>query len=262
MAKKNKDKSDKEDSSFDLSSLSPWIAGAQLGLGVYDRIDAGIRRRKAKKNFQEFQIPGSAKAYLDKATSIASQRGLPGEDIYRNNALGSASRAVETAGRAAGSSSDVLNVLSKVYGQNYMDFEKNMAVSGENAYQRNQGILTNAMRYMAGLEQQRWQYNELYPYMQEMGAAGQQDAAGWGNVNNAVNMGMSQYGAQQQIKSQESMFDKFLKAKLGTGGGVTPMPFSFNSGAYSPQHGTGGGVQQRTWNDPYKVEYDEYGYPK
>jgi hypothetical protein len=245
------------------AGVMPWIAGAQLALGIGQNIASGIRRRKAKKNFQEFQIPGSAKAYLDKATSIASQRGVPGEDIYRNNALGSASRAVETAGRAAGSSSDVLNVLSKVYGQNYMDFEKNMAVSGEQAYQRNQGILTNAMKYMAGLEQQRWQYNELYPYMQEMGAAGQVDAAGWGNVNNAVNMGITQYGQQQQIKSQESMFDKYLEAKLGTGGGGTSFtPFSFNQSGYSEQPGTGGGVQSRTWNDPYKVEYDEYGYSK
>jgi hypothetical protein len=225
------------------------IAVAQAAIGAGQLISAGAKRRKAKKNFQEFQIPGSAKAYLDKATSIASQRGIPGADIYRNNALGSASRAVETAGRAAGSSSDVLNVLSKVYGQNYMDFEKNMAVSGEQAYQRNQGILTNAMRYMAGLEQQRWQYNELYPYMQEMGAAGQMDAAGWGNINNAVNMGMTQYGAQQQIKSQESMFDKYLEAKLGSGG-TASVPFSFNSGAYTAQPGTGGGVQQRTYQEP------------
>lgn len=229
------------------------LAAAQAAIGAGQLVGAGIKRRKAKKNFQEFQIPGSAKAYLDKATSIASQRGIPGEDIYRNNALGSASRAVETAGRAAGSSADVLGVLSKVYGQNYMDFEKNMAVSGEQAYQRNQGVLTNAMRYMAGLEQQRWQYNELYPYMQEMGAAGQQDAAGWGNINNAANMGMSQYGAQQQIQSQEKMFDQYKQWKLGNGassGGGGGVPFNFSpSAGYSVQQGTGGGVQQRTYTE-------------
>ena len=203
------------------------IPGAQTALGVGELIGAGIKRRKAKKNFQPYQIPDSAKAYLDKATSIASQRGVPGEDIYRNNALDSVSRAVETAGRAAGSSADVLNVLSKVYGQNYMDFEKNMAVSGQQAYQRNQGILNNALQYMAGLEQQRWQYNELYPYMQEMGAAGQMDAAGWGNINNAVNMGMSQYSTNQQIKSQEKMFDEYKKWKLGEGmrTGASNIPF-------------------------------------
>lgn len=227
------------------------IAAGQAAIGAGELIGAGIKRRRAKKNFQEYQIPGLAKAYLDKATSIASQRGVPGEDIYRSNALGSASRAVETAGRAAGSSADVLNVLSKVYGQNYMDFERNMAVSGEQAYQRNQGILNNALQYMAGLEQQRWQYNELYPYMQEMGAAGQMDAAGWGNINNAVNMGMSQYSMNQQIKSQEKMFDEYKKWKLGSGtvgGGGTP--FSFSPAGYSPQPGTGGGVQQRFYNEP------------
>ena len=96
-----------------------------------------------------------------------------------------------------------------------MDFEKNMAVSGEQAYQRNQGILTNAMRYMAGLEQQRWQYNELYPYMQEMGAAGQIDAAGWGNINNSLNTMMIQQGQDKQIASQEKMFDQYKQWKLG-----------------------------------------------
>lgn len=191
------------------------IPAAQAVVGAGQLISAGIKRRRAKKNFQEFEIPGSAKAYLDKATSIASQRGIPGEDLYRNGALGSASRAIETAGRAAGSSADVLGVLSKVYGQNYMDFEKNIAVSGEQAYQRNQGMLTSAMQYMAGLEQQRWQYNELYPYMQEMGAAGQMDAAGWGNINNAGNMALNISGQQKQIASQESMFDEYKKWKLG-----------------------------------------------
>ena len=205
----------------------PYIAAAQAAIGVGQAIAGGIRRRKAKKNFQEYQIPDSAKAYLDKATSIASQRGVPGEDIYRNNALGSASRAVETAERAAGSSADVLDVLSKVYGQNYMDFEKNMAVSGEQAYQRNQGLLTNAMKYMAELEQQRWQYNELYPYMQEMQGAGQMDASGWGNINNAINMGMNQYGTNQQIKSQEKMFNEYKKWKFGEsmGTGNSNIPF-------------------------------------
>ena len=113
-----------------------------------------------------------------------------------------------------------MNVLSKVYGQNYMDFERNMAVSGQQAYQRNQGILNNALQYMAGLEQQRWQYNELYPYMQEMQGAGQIDAAGWGNINNAINMGMNQYSTNQQIKSQEKMFDEYKKWKLGGGMGT------------------------------------------
>jgi hypothetical protein len=145
--------------------------------------------------------------------------------------MASASRGVEAARRTAESPSDVLSVLGKVYGDSYMGFEQNLATQGEQAYERRQGALMGALNQFAGYETERWQYNELYPYMQKMQAAGEMAGAGGANVSGGLNMGMQTFGTQADIKQQNNMFDQWKTWQKGSmGGGQAPTEVSRNWG--------------------------------
>jgi hypothetical protein len=193
--------------------------GLQTALGAGQKFGAARMRRKAQQEFSPYQIPASARASLDKASSIATMRGLPGEDLARSRAMSSASRGVEAAQRTAESPADVLSVLGRVYGDSYMGFEQNLAMQGEQAYDRRQQGVMSALNQFAGYETERWQYNELYPYMQMMGAAGDMDAAGGSNISGGINMGMQTMGAQADINQQNKMFDQWHNWQMGANPG-------------------------------------------
>lgn len=195
-------------------------AGIQGLLGIGQKIGAGRMRRRAQKEFNPYEIPSSARASLDKAASVASMRGVPGEDLARSRAMASAARGTEAAQRTAESPSDVLSVLSKLYGDSYMGFEQNMASQGEAAYERRQGQLMQALNQFAGYETERWRENELYPYMQMMGAAGDVDAAGGSNISGGINMAMQTMGFKADMGQQQNMFDQWKEWQTGANTGA------------------------------------------
>jgi hypothetical protein len=195
-------------------TMMALASGAQTGSGVLQKIQAAIMRRKAQKEFTPYEIPSAARASLDKAASVASMRGVPGEDIARSRALASAARGTESAQRTAESPSDVLSVLSRVYGDSYMGFEQNMAAQGEAAYERRQSQLMGALNQFAGYETERWQYNELYPYMQMMGAAGEMDAAGGANISGGLNMAMQTMGTKADMNQQQNIFNQWKEWQM------------------------------------------------
>jgi hypothetical protein len=196
-------------------TMMALMAGAQAAGGMVQKISSAIKRRKAKREFQPYSIPSSAKAMLDKATSLSTLRGVPGEDIYRSQAQASVARGTEAAERTAESSGDVLSVLSKLHGRDYMDYERNLAAQGEQSYERRQSNLMNSLMQFSQLETQRWQYNELYPYMQAMGEAGQIDEAANVNLQSAIGAGMNIYGAKADMDFQQKMQDQWINWKLG-----------------------------------------------
>ena len=197
-------------------------AGVQTAQGIGQTISSAIKRRKAKREFDPYQIPASARASLEKASSLATMRGIPGEDLTRSRAMSSVARGTEVARRTAESPSDVLAVLGRLHGDSYMGFEQNMAMQGANAYERRQQGLMGALNRFAGYETEKWQYTELYPYMQAMGEAGQIDAAGSQNIASSMNLGMTAMGGQMDINQQRSMFDQWKQWQMGQMG-QTPM---------------------------------------
>ena len=190
------------------------LSAAQGVGGLLQKGQSAALRRKAKRNFQPYTIPSSQKAMLGISRSLATQRGIPGEDIYRSQAQASVARGVEAAQRTAESPNDVLSVLGRLYG-GYQGFEQNLAIQGGQAYERRQKDLMGALNQFSQFEAQRWQMNELYPYMQAMGEAGQVDEAGNVNLQSAITSGMNIYGAQADINQQNTMFDKWMDWKLG-----------------------------------------------
>jgi len=191
---------------MDPISIAMLAMGAgQAAMGVGQQISAGIQRRRARREFDEYQIPASAKASLDQAKSIASLRGVPGEDIYRSQAQAAAAGGIEAAQRTAQSPTDVLSVLGRVY-SGLSQFEGNMAIQGASAYERRQAQLASTLDRFSRLETERWQYNELYPYLQAMGAAGQTAQAGSANISGGMNMALGTLGGMQDVASQKEMF--------------------------------------------------------
>ena len=195
---------------MDPMTMMLIASAAQTGMGMAQSFNAGAKRRKAQREFTPYAIPASAKASLDKAQSIASMRGIPGEDLTRSRAMGTTARAVESARRTAESPSDVLSVLGRVWGSN-VDMEHNLAMAGEQAYERRQQGLMSALSRFAGYETERWQYNELYPYMQAMGEAGQLEGAGGQNISGGISGAMQTYGAKADILNQQKMFEEWQK---------------------------------------------------
>ena len=236
---------------MDPMTMMLIASAAQTGMGMAQSFNAGAKRRKAQREFTPYAIPASAKASLDKAQSIASMRGIPGEDLTRSRAMGTTARAVESARRTAESPSDVLSVLGRVYGSN-IDLEQNMAIAGEQAYERRQQGLMSALSRFAGYETERWQYNELYPYMQAMGEAGQLEGAGGQNISGGLNMGMRTLGAQADIDQQNKAYQDWLNMVTGNvpnefgrtpqmekslrnlGGQYTPPTFNFQRAPVTP----------------------------
>lgn len=199
---------------MDPMTMMLIASGVQTGMGLVQSIGAGAKRRKAQREFTPYQIPASAKASLDRAQSIASMRGIPGEDLARSRGMATTARAVGSAQRTAESPSDVLSVLGRVWGSN-IDMEQNLAMAGEQAYERRQAGLMNALNRFAGYETERWQYNELYPYMQAMGEAGQLEGAGGQNISGGLNMGMRALGTQADIDQQNKAYQDWYNMVTG-----------------------------------------------
>jgi hypothetical protein len=78
----------------------------------------------------------------------------------------------------------------------------------------------NALSRFSQFEQERWNYNELYPYMQAVGEAGQMDMAGNQNIQSAVSTGMNIYGAQADMDFQREQFANWQDSMFGKNTGA------------------------------------------
>jgi len=191
------------------------LAAAQGLFGIGQKIASGIQRRKAKKDFTNYEIPTSASLALDQANSLASQTEIPGADIYRSRAQSNAANTIEQAQRTAGSSSDVLGTLPGVQG-NLDQFYQDIAAKGANYYQENQRVQRDALQTMAGYETERWRQNELMPYMQALQTSSMTGQAGNANIGSAVGAGMAIGTAKWQMEADKAEFEKW-KAERGLG---------------------------------------------
>ena len=201
------------------------MAAAQGAMGIGQKISAGAQRRQAEREFDDYEIPSGINRMLELLHGSASQTELPGSDIMRSRLASSTAEGVSVSQRTAKSSSDVLGALMGLYGKQ-MDVQQDMAVAGAQNYQRNQMQLAQGLQTLGNYQTQKWQYNELYPYMQKMTAAGEMDYAGGQNIGGAISSGINIFGSDMQMKHDMDMFGKYkeMKGLGGSGGqGFSPM---------------------------------------
>ena len=158
------------------------------------------------------QIPEEAKAALGIAERGAMSPTLPAEDLRRAQIGERVAEGVSAGQGAATSSSDVLSLLSNLYGQS-MGAEQNLAIEGAERYDRNQSALRGELGRMADWEQQKWNYDVLMPYQQMLGQAEAYSQRG----AQEIGMGMGAIGgaASDYVTgtSANQMYEEFLKSK-------------------------------------------------
>lgn len=229
-------------------------AGAILQslLGAGQMIQGGIMRKKAQKKFDanQYEIPASVQAMLDVVKNVASQRNMPGYDQYLQRIGSTTAQGVEAAQRSGQSSSDVLGALQGLYGRQ-MSQQQDMSIANAQNYQRNQMQLANALNTMGGYETQKWNYNVLYPYMQQMTAAGQVSGAGAGNLAGGIESAMSVGMANEQMKNDQRLMDEYMKTKFPT----------VNANPAQQQLRNLGSFQASTLAPPVRNQSGTFGYP-
>ena len=191
------------------------VAGlAQLGMGIADKIKAAKKQKEAQSFWEKnkYQIPESAKSQLALAERSAAGLRLPGQDIMEENIRTSTAQGVQDAKEAAMTGGDVLGMLSQVYSGQQNQF-KQLGLEAAQNYQQRQQYLGSVLGQMAGYEQQKWQYNSLYPYQQMLGQAeaygnrgAQQINSGLGSIAGAAGMFMQGQAAQKQLGIMEKYY--------------------------------------------------------
>ena len=195
---------------------------AQVGFGIADRIKGKRKLKEATSFFEEnkYDIPPAAKASLGVAERQAQGFRLPGEDIRRAQISQATAGGVGAAQQAATSSSDVLSVLSGLYGQQ-QTAEQNLAISGAERYDANQAQLQKSLGMMAGYEDVEWQQNVLAPYQQMLGQAEAFSSRGGAGIGAGIS-GIGATGAgMMQMQGEQGRFDEWRNYMTG-GAPVTP----------------------------------------
>jgi len=170
-----------------VGGLGGITSAAQILLGVGEKIYGGIQRQKAEREFKKhpYEIPGSVSKMLDVVRGVASQRKLPGQEFMEQQIGATTAQGVEAATRVGRSASDALGALEGLYGRQ-MQQQQNLALAGAQNWQENQMRYANTLERMGAYEDQKWQYNTLYPYMQRMTGAGEMQMAGNQNIGSGV----------------------------------------------------------------------------
>lgn len=179
-------------------AIAAGLSALQAGIGGVQSLQAAKTRREAERNFDKFQVPQGINSMMDLLQGMASQNEIPGADIARQRIATGTARGVEVASRMASSSSDVLGSLHRMY-SNQQDRELELAMAGAQQKQQNQMRLAQGMQTLGAYQTQKWQYNELYPYMQKMTEAGQLAAAGSANISGAIQSGVNLLGTAARL---------------------------------------------------------------
>ena len=202
------------------------LTAGQAAMGGVQSLQADIARRKAERDFQKYKVPGGVQSMLNVLHGMASQTEVPGADLVKQKLASATARGVETSQRTARSSTDVLGALHRLY-SSQMDRELDLAIAGANNYQTNRTRLAQGLQTLGQYQAQKWQYNELYPYMQKMTEAGQLSAAGGANIAGALKLGVSlaAYGAQMDA----------MKAPGAPSGEAATTPLGITEYSNTPQ---------------------------
>jgi hypothetical protein len=185
-------------------------AVANIISGASKTAKANRIRNKAQSFFEQnkYQIPEEAKAALGISQRQASGIALPGQDIAEGKLGQSTAQGIQAARQSATTPSQILASVTGLYGQQ-MANQQNLALQAAQNYQARQSQLQNQLQNMAQYENQKWQYNILAPYQQQLntaaqlqGMGAQQVNAGIGGIAN-VGAGLASVGSQQQSFNQQ-----------------------------------------------------------
>lgn len=199
------------------SALAGIGSLANVGLGIADMIKSGKRQREAQSFFEKnkYDIPESAKAALQIAERQAGTYGMAGQDVMESNVKQTTAQGVDLAKESGQSSSDVLAMLASLYGGEQSQMQ-NIGQAAAQDWQGKQRQLQSALGTMAGLENQKWEYNVLYPYQQMLGQAEVYGTRGRQQLQSGLS-GLASVGMGiEQMSNANRQFEDWKKVMLGT----------------------------------------------
>ncbi len=209
------------------AAISLGLGALKTGLGFGKKAKAKRMKRRAQATFDKnkFDVPESAKASLQSAQRRASKVGLAGQDIIEAQMGQSTAQGVKQAQSAATSSSDVLGMLSSLYGNQQLQ-QQNLGLQAAQQYDKNQIALQSSLGQMANWENQNGNITYYIHINNKWAAAGQMRS----EATNTINAGIS------GIASSASSLVGGLSAANGLSQQSLGMQKMGNTVMSAPQH--------------------------
>lgn len=218
------------------AAISAGTSIASLISGSKKEKEAAEQREKAQSFFDanKYDIPESAMTALGVAKDLAGRTKLPGQDIIEERISATTGKGVQAAREVAQTPSDVLAVLTDLYGTE-QERGRDLGIAGAESYIQNQRGFQDALNRMAGFEEQKWKYNVLYPYQQQMTGAAQLEGVGRTQMSQGI-QGLGQtaaglfstmsaeQGYQEQISGFRDAFNPAVTAPQRNIDPVTGQP--------------------------------------
>lgn len=219
-----------------MSGLSGALGLAKSGYGLYQLLSNKEPERP------EYKMPSQLNQILGISRYMASQRGLPGQDLMQRNLASNTAQNVraiqETTNGGAG-----LGAVNQAFG-NQQQAQTRLDVAGAGAYQQNLQGLQQSLGMIANAKDQEFEYNQNMPYqrkLQEYYQTRQAGAAnlfgGFGDVSGAAGIlaqnqqgnqimntlygNQKPTGTQQYTPEQLAAIQQLLKT-IGTGTQLAP----------------------------------------
>jgi len=163
-----------------------------------------------------YEIPSELSQIVGLSRHLASQQGLPGQDLIERNLASTTAQNVNaiqetTTGGAA------LGAVTDAYG-NQLKAQQNLEVQGAQYNAQQVQGLQRALGMMAQAKDQAFEYNENMPYQRELQQFYNQKQAGANNLFG----GMMDITSALGMKQQGNQFDEMMKSLYGSGSKMTP----------------------------------------
>lgn len=212
--------------------------GISAGLGlVKSAIGIGQMLFGKKPERPTYTMPTEFNQILGISKYLASQRGLPGQDIMQRNLANTTAQGVgavqETTTGGAG-----LGAVAQMYGGQQQQ-QMNLDVAGANAYAQSLQGVQQALGMIGQEKKQEFEYNVNMPYQRALQEYYQKKTSGSQNLFG----GIQDVAGAAGIYGQNQQFNTMMDRLYGTGqqspeatfGSVSPTSFTMNPMSFTPQ---------------------------
>ena len=186
--------------------------GISAGLGlVKSAVGIGQMLFNKKPERPTYTMPTELNQILGISKYLASQRGLPGQDIMQRNLANTTAQGVgavqETTTGGAG-----LGAVAQMYG-NQQQQQMNLDVAGANAYAQSLQGVQQALGMVAQGRNQEFEYNVNMPYQRALQEYYQKRTSGAQNLFG----GIQDISGAASIYGQNQQFNTMMDRLYGTG---------------------------------------------
>ncbi len=186
---------------LDPLTMSLMLSGVKGVFGAYQ----GIKGSQMARNTQrpEYNIPSAATAYLQNAQAMAQNQRLPGQSAIEGQIQGATASGIRNATEAGNNPASIMATIAAL-NSNQNNAIVNVGTEAAQMQQQNQRNLGQAQQYMAGQEQQAFDYNQNQPYQQKIQAAMALKGAGIQNTFGALENAVGAYTKSKEPTNSNS----------------------------------------------------------